>query len=128
MPIGAEGSGGSKDFLAPPIMTFFYLVNQTATDITVRVSSDGQELFVQRLAARLMPSAGREAPPALPYPSAELKIPVPQNAASLEIQELSRFRWRRVFDIAGFTQAGAGFRVLIRDEGISLSQDYYPMR
>lgn len=112
-------------------LKFFYLINETGSEVKVRVLADGQELFIQQISAQVTPSPGREAPPPSPCPAVELKIPVSQNAKELEVQELLHLgtRARQVrFDIVGFSQADAGFRIMIRKNGILLDQDYYPAR
>jgi len=112
-------------------LKFFYLVNKTGSEVKVRVLADGHELFIHQISAQVTPSPGKEVPPPPLYPAVELKIPVSQDAKELEVQELLHLGTRArqaTFDIMGFSQADAGFRIMIRKDGILLGQDYYPAR
>ena len=116
------------------ILTYFYLVNETGQEVKVRVLADGVELFVQRIYAEAPPSSASgfgEAPPPPSYPAVELKVPISSQAKQLEVQELLHLGTRArqaTFDIADFSHVDAGFRVVIRKDGILLDQDYLPAR
>lgn len=112
---------------APPsVVTFFYVVNQTGREIRVRVTVDGQELFVKVLPATAAPAPGA-VPPTQPFPALELKVAVNRDARRLEVQALE-LGIRRSFDIQGFSRIGSGFRIVITINQIALTQDYYPVR
>jgi len=123
-------SGGSYE--AGTITTFFYIINETGSNIRVRVLADGAELFLQEIGAQVPSEPGKEVPPLpTPYPAVELKVPVNKNAQQLEVQELLHRGTRATqatFNIAGFSQAPGGFRITIRKDGILLNQDYRPIR
>jgi hypothetical protein len=109
-------------------LMFFYLVNQTGKKVQVRVLEDGEELFTQDINAQISTS-GNQAPPPPEYPAVELKIPVRRGASRLEVQELlhqGTHALQATFDIERFYEKDGGFRVTIREDGILLSQDYYP--
>lgn len=112
---------------AASMFVFFYVANQTGAEVRVRAWADGRELFDQRLPATATPAPGTVPPPP-PYPVMELKVSIPRSSRTLEVQEDLVLRARRTFNIVGFDRSGAGFRVLITPDGISLSQDYRPIR
>ncbi len=116
---------------APPaageIITFVYIVNQTGAEVHVRAWADGRELFDRRLPATAAPQPG-VVPPPPPYPALELKVAMPRQAGTLEVEEDMILRLRRSFGIRGFDRIGAGFRITLTHSGIDLSQDYRPIR
>lgn len=107
------------------ILTFFYLVNQSGSEVKIRVLADGQELFVQQLRAHIAPPPVQQAPPSPPYPAVELKIPIRRDVKQLEV-ELLHLGTRVAFNIEGFSQVDAGFQIIIWKDKIRLTQDYYP--
>lgn len=117
------------------INMFFFLENRTDTEVKVRVLADDTELFVEELEAPSPPPSEEEGPielpPPPPYPTLEIKALIDTAAEQLEVQELlhSGTRAREaVFDITDFAQQEGGFRITIREDGILLNQDYYPIR
>ena len=110
------------------VLAFFSLVNQTGTLVKIRVSADGQESFTREVPVQVPPSLRWEAPPPLPYPTIEVKVPLKKGTQQLEVRELGHSGTRKTFAIAGFSRVQAGFRITMRSDGISLTQDYYPAR
>ena len=108
-------------------VVFFYLINETGEDVRLKVSVDDDELFVQPLAAHVASAVPKQAPPASLVPTAELKIELPSAAQQLKV-ELMPAGPRKLFALAGFPRSNAGFRIIIGKNGISLAQDYYPIR
>ncbi len=108
-------------------LVLFAIVNQTGAIIRVRVLADGQELFVRRLEAEVSHTP-MEVPPVGQYPMIELKVPMSMQARELQVEEVAYLRIHKVFDVTGFHRTGAGFRIVIRQDGIGVSQDYYPVR
>lgn len=110
------------------LVTFFYVANQTGADVRVRVWADGRLLFERTLPSTAAPQPG-VVPPPPPYPAAELKVALPRNARTLEVEEDVALKLRRSFTISGFDRAGMGFRItLTRARGIEVTQDYQPIR
>lgn len=107
------------------IIMFFFLVNRTGREIQIQVAADGRILFTRTLGVTASSSGSSEVGEFRPV---ELKAALPRDARTLEVRELSGLGLRRVFDITGFAQRQAGFRIVITWEGIMLTQDYLPIR
>ena len=91
----------------------------------IKVLADGQVLFTQQISAQVSHPPYREVPPPS-YPAVELKILIQRQTKELEVQESLHLKKRRTFNIRGFDQVDAGFRIAIRNDDIFLTQDYYP--
>jgi hypothetical protein len=127
-----EATATGNSYEAGTIIMFFYIINETGSDIQVRVLADGVELFLQGIGSQVPSLPGKEVPPLpTPYPAVELKVSMSKDAQQLEVQELLHLGTRATqatFNIAGFSQAPGGFRITIRKDGILLDQDYRPIR
>ncbi len=108
-------------------LVFFHVTNETGKPVELRVSADGNELFARRVDGGVAPSAGKELPPRLIFPALEIKTSLRNDAKQLEV-ELIPSGVHKTFDIAGFRRLDAGFRIVVGDNDVSLTQDYYPVR
>ena len=106
---------------------FFYVINETGKPVELRISADGNELFARRVDGEVAPSAGKQVPPRLIFPALEIKTSLRNDAKQLEV-ELIPPGVRKTFEIAGFRRSDAGFRIVVGNNNISLTQDYYPIR
>jgi len=106
---------------------FFYVINETGKPVELRISADGNELFARRVDGEVAPSAGKQVPPRLIFPALEIKTSLRNDAKQLEV-ELIPPGVRKTFEIAGFRRSDAGFRIVLSNNNISLTQDYYPIR
>jgi hypothetical protein len=108
-------------------LVFFSIINQTGAEIHVRVLADGRKLFSRRVAPMLVDAPGTMPPPGR-FPRVEVKAPLSTATRELVVEELLVLRSHRTIAIAGFARTDAGFAIVINRSGISVSQDYYPVR
>jgi hypothetical protein len=108
-------------------LVFFYVINETGKAVDFRVSADGDELTTRRVPGEVAPSAGKQSPARSSFPALEIKTSLRNDAKHLEV-ELIPSGVRKTFDIAGFRRLDAGFQIVVDNNDISLTQDYYPIR
>ena len=123
---GCELTDNPRHFGAT-VVVYFYVINKTGKPVELRVFADGDELFARRMDDRVAASAGKQLPPASPFPAQEIKTSLRDDARQLEVQ-LTPSGARKTFDIRGFGRSDAGFRIVIGGNNVSLAQDYYPVR
>ncbi len=126
--VGLLGTGCASSVASQTLITFFYVVNMSGRKVAVRVSADGQELFVQEIeAVRQAGPGGGEVPSPGPYPARQLKVPVSGAAKQLVVEELNSGQ-RAVYDQGPGVQSDAGFRIVIGPDDISITRDYVLIR
>ena len=109
------------------VVTFFSVVNQSGRDVLVRVFADGRELFAQKVDATRSSGDRESVPGAPPYPTRELKVSLSTTARQLVIEEANSGQ-RATYDRPPGPEPDAGFRIVVRQEGITVTRDYVPAR
>ena len=100
--------------------TFFYVVNQTGQDIQVKVSADGEELFIADIGTEVELPGG--------YPAKELKVSMNIDTKVIKVQELTSGR-EKEWQIETLTsQVDGGFSIIIKEGDILLEKGYLPIR
>lgn len=113
---------------AAPGVTVFYVVNQTEQQARVKVLSDGTELFIVEIeSAPPQSDAGRTLPPSEGYPAKEIRVPLDSYPKNVDVEEMVSGREQQ-FNMAGIGNPGLGYRITISFQGITLTQDYVPIR
>lgn len=118
-----EATGKETDYIV-----FFYVINLSGKDIEVKALANQKELLHEKIESKVkVPTGGEELPPPGMYPARELKVKMDRETSSLEVQEINS-GLKATFDIRNFSTKGLGFRITIGEKGISLNQDYLPVR
>lgn len=118
-----EATGKATDYIV-----FFYVLNLSGKDIEVKALANQKELLHEKIESKVgAPAGGEEHPPPGIHPARELKVKIDRETSSLEVQEINS-GLKATFDITNFSTKGLGFRITIEEKGISLNQDYLPVR
>lgn len=119
----------TKDKESKKLIVLLLIVNETGKDILLKalLDLDKEELFVQYVASEIKRVPGAAPPFAGKYPMKELKVEIRKDARILEVKETYSER-RAVYDITNFSKKAGGFRINVREDGISFNQDYFPIR
>lgn len=114
----------------PPrtVNKFFYVVNESGSDVRVRVRAGGRDLLVEPIPGQDQQRPGvRSPPPADLNPARERKIKLTEETERLEVEEMISGR-KATFEIGRAWMRGPGFRITIGVREIRLAQDYRPER
>jgi hypothetical protein len=108
-------------------LVFFSIVNQTSGSVEVTLIADGNRLFTRRLDHQPGGSALQSGRQKSQSSAREMKVTLPDQTEVLDVQVMPSGKEKK-FNISGFRRSAAGFRIVVRDNDILLTQDYYPIR
>ena len=121
-------NAGPSETSRDAIIKFFFIVNDSGRDVKVNVRADHRTLFVQEIGASEKRSAAAEqAPPPSQRPARELKVAIGKSTKSLLVEEMNA-GLKKEFTVADVVKVDGGFRIVIQEKKILISQDYFPVR